>query len=373
MRIILTGGGTAGHVNPAIAIAEILKSNISGAEILYVGTPNGMERRLIGEVGYPYYPIHSMGFARTLSLKNLKALWIAVSAPKKAKKLLTELKPDLVVGTGGYVCWPILSAAAALGIPCAIHESNAFPGLTVRRLARRVDTVMLNFAEAERELKGAKRVVLVGNPLRNGFKTENREEARKALGIPDDARLVVSFGGSLGAEAINRAILALFKEYTARSDSKIHHIHGCGRRYFDAFSQSVKTEIGTLPKGVRYYEYLTNMPSLMAAADLVICRAGAMTISEIARSGRASILIPSPNVTNDHQTKNALSRQRAGAALLLRENELSHLPACVHTLLFDEKERKEMEAAAAAFHTINAEHAVYNELMRLLKSKKRQT
>ena len=372
MRIILTGGGTAGHVNPAIAIAEILKRNISDAEIIYVGTPDGMERRLIDEIGYPYYPIRSMGFTRTLSIKNLQALWIAVNEPRKAKKLLTELKPDLVVGTGGYVCWPVLSAAAALGIPCALHESNAVPGLTVRRLAKRVDTVMLNFAEASRELAAAKRIVRVGNPLRNGFKKERREDARNALGIPSDAKLVISFGGSLGAEKINHAILALFKEYTAKN-SDIHHIHGCGRRYFDAFKKSVETEFGTLPARIRYDEYLTNMPVLMAAADLVICRAGAMTISEITGSGRASILVPSPNVANDHQTKNALSLQEAGAALLLAEDELSRLPACVHTLLFDEGTRKKMEAAAAAFHTHDAERAIYNELTRLLKSKKRQT
>ena len=365
MRIILTGGGTAGHVNPAIAIAEILKKNIRDAEIIFVGTPNGMERRLIGEVGYPYYPIRSSGFTRGLSPKNLKALWIALTSPQKAKRLLLALKPDLVVGTGGYVSWPVLSAAASLGIPCACHESNATPGLTVRRLARRVDTVMLNFMEAANELRGARRIVEVGNPLRGGFRSENRKEARRALSVPDDGLLVVSFGGSLGAEAINRAVLDLFEKYTLHND-KIYHIHGCGKRYFEAFQEELGKRFPRLPDRIRYHEYLSDMPTLMAASDLLICRAGAITVSEIAKCGRASILIPSPNVANDHQTKNAAAMERAGAALLLRETDLAQLPANVDLILSKEEKRKEMEKAAAAFHTIDAERAVYRELLRLL-------
>ena len=364
MRIILTGGGTAGHVNPAIAIAEIIKSNRSDAEIIFVGTPDGMERRLVDSVGYAYYPIRSAGFTRSLSLKNIKSLWLAFRSPQKAKKLLMELKPDLVIGTGGYVCWPILSAAAALGIPCAVHESNAIPGLTVRRLSRRVDTVMLNFSEAEASLKGARRVVRVGNPLRSGFKKETRESARKALGIPQDARLVVSFGGSLGAAAINRAILELFREYTS-TDKRAYHIHGCGKRYFEEFKASLDAELGPLPERIQCREYLSDMPRLMAAADLLICRAGAMTISEIARSGRAAILIPSPNVAGDHQTKNALAMEKAGAAILLTENRLTELSTCVKRVLSDNQVRVKMEQAASAFHTIDAERAVYREILRL--------
>lgn len=368
MRIILTGGGTAGHVNPAIAIAEILKSNIRNAEILFVGTPNGMERHLIAEVGYPYYPIESSGFIRKLSIKNLKALWLAFTSPQKAKKLLLELKPDLVVGTGGYVSWPILSAAATLGIPTAIHESNAVPGLTVQRLARRVNTVMLNFAEAEQALPGAKRIVRVGNPLRNGFKKENRERARQMLGIPSDAPLVLSFGGSLGAAAINHAILKLFEQYTLKNET-VYHIHGCGKRYFNEFQAAANDKFGTLPTRIQCREYLSDMPALMAAADLVICRAGAMTVSELARSGRTAILIPSPNVANDHQTKNALAMQNAGAAVLLKEDALSRLPTYVEEILSDKKRRAKMEAASASFHTNDAERAVYLELMRLLEAK----
>ena len=371
MRIILTGGGTAGHVNPAIAIAEIMRSNIQNAEIHFVGTPNGMEKRLIGEIGYPYHPIESLGFSRAFSPKNLKALWLAVRSPQKAKKLLLQLKPDLVVGTGGYVCWPVLSAAATLGIPSAIHESNAMPGLAVRRLAKRVDTVLVNFAEAAQGLRGAKRIVRVGNPLRNGFKQESRESARQALGIPQKAQLILSFGGSLGAEAINRAALDLIG-YALKNEN-IYHIHGCGRRYFAKFSDTVREGFGTLPARISYREYLSEMPKLMAAADLLVCRAGAMTISEIARSGRAAILIPSPNVADDHQTKNAQAMQDAGAALLLKEADLSRLSAYARDILSNEEQRRSMEAAATAFQSIDAERAVYRELIRLINSKKRQT
>ena len=371
MRVILTGGGTAGHVNPAIAIAEIIKSNIPDAEITFVGTPDGMERRLAEEAGYPYYPIRSAGLTRTLSLKNVRALWLAVTSPQKAKQLLKEKKPDLVVGTGGYVSWPVLSAAATLGIPCAVHESNALPGLTVRRLARRVDTVMLNFAEAAKALEGAKRIVRVGNPLRSGFRGLSREEARRMLEIPDGAHLVVSFGGSLGAAAINRAVLELFAAYTLPAES-CYHIHGCGRKYYKDFQKQIADTLGSLPSRITYREYLNDMPVLMAAADLLICRAGAITLSEIARSGRAAILIPSPNVADDHQTKNAAAMERAGAGLLLRETELERLPICVNSILSDTKKRMSMEKCAAAFHTTDAERAVYRELIRLVNEKKRQ-
>ena len=369
MRLLLTGGGTAGHVNPALAIAEIFKKNCPSAEILFAGTDQGIERRLVAEAGYPFFAIEAMGLSRSLSPKNLRALYLALRGPHTAARLLRRLEPHLVVGTGGYVSWPILSAAARLGIPCAVHESNASPGLTVRRLAPRVDAVLLNFQEAAEQLPKGVHAVRVGNPLRSGFSSLSREEARRRLGIPPAAHLLLSFGGSLGAEAINTAMLRLISEYTAKAPS-VFHIHGCGARYYESYEKALRARLGDLPHRIRVSAYLEQMPELMAAADLIICRAGAMTVSEVARAGRASILIPSPNVAGDHQTKNAKALADLGAAVLMPEDDCeSKLTETVARLLSAHEDRARMEAAAKAFGLPDANKRVYLALMELLKTK----
>ena len=367
----MTGGGTAGHVNPALAIAEDFKRNIPSCRIFFCGTSRGMEKRLVGEAGYPYYEIEAMGFSRSLSPKNLRAFFLAATSPGRAKRLLRKLSPDLVVGTGGYVSWPVLAAATSLGIPTAIHESNAIPGLTVRRLARRVDRVLLNFKEAERHLPRKAHCLHVGNPLRGGFASLTREEARRRLGIPKEARLTVSFGGSLGAESINRAILDLFAEYTLK-EPNAYHIHGAGSRYVEAMAKEIETRFEVLPTRISVREYLAEMPTLMAAADLLICRAGAMTVTELALSRRPAILIPSPNVANDHQTKNAEALEALGAAMLFRESELTatSLAATVKALLDDAERRIAMEKAAEGFGFPDANRRIYQALISLIREKK---
>ena len=367
MKIILTGGGTAGHVNPALAIGELFRQNMPRCEITFVGTPDGMERRLAKEAGYPYVPIEASGFRRTLSLHDAKALILAITSPRKAKRFLREYAPDIVIGTGGYVCWPMLSAAASLGIPTAIHESNAIPGLTVRRLAARVDLVLLNFEEAANHLPHFKKIVRVGNPLRSGFSRIDRAEARMRLGIPKEIRLAVSFGGSLGAEAINHAMLSYFSERVP-SETERFYIHGTGTRYFGDFKRKIEETIGTIHSHLHYSAYLTEMPLLMAAADLLICRAGAMTISEAARARRATILIPSPHVAEDHQTKNAEALAAAGAAILIKENELSpqRLRDAIDSILDDAKKQERMEDAISRFDLPNANKKTYEALRALI-------
>ena len=368
MKLLLTGGGTAGQVNPALAIAEIFRKNYPTAGIAFAGTPNGMERRLVAEAGLPYYPIEAMGLSRSLSLKNLRALHLALVGPRRAEALLRTIRPDLVVGTGGYVSWPVLKAATALKIPCAIHESNAVPGLTVRRLAGEVDAVLLNLAEAENALPRARHIVHVGNPLCGGFSSVSRDKARAALGIPEKAHLVVSFGGSLGAAAINRAVLTLWQEYTLHTEG-VYHIHGCGTRYFEAFKKEAGQKFRSLPPRIGYSAYLGNMPLLMAAADLLICRAGAMTISEVARARRAAILIPSPNVAGDHQTKNALALTARGAGILLKEEALTDgvLSREVASLLHDDAARRRMEEAVGAVDIPDANRRILTALTALIK------
>ena len=369
MKILLTGGGTAGHVTPALAIAEIFRRNDPGTEILFVGTPAGMERHLAEEAGLPYYPIRVMGLRRTVTPRNLYALYLAIRSPLEAKRLLKKAHPDLVIGTGGYVCWPTLSAAASLGIPTALHESNALPGLTVRRLAGRVDLLLLNFAEAQKRLPQTKECLHVGNPLRGGFYALSRAEARERLSIPGEARVILSFGGSLGAEAINRAILDLWEDFAIKSET-VFHIHGTGRRYFDAFREEVQRRFGDLPHRLQYREYLKDMGTLMAAADLIVCRAGAMTVSEVARMGRASILIPSPHVAENHQERNAEALSALGAAQLIPERSLTRASfvAAVGRILGDSELRASMESAVGRFDHPDANKRIYEALCRLIKN-----
>ena len=374
MKVLLTGGGTAGHINPAIAIGELFERNAGGCDILFSGTPHGMERELVSKKGYPYYPIEVCGLSRSLSVKNLRALYLAAVSPQRAKRMLKELSPDLVVGTGGYVSWPMLSAAAALGIPTALHESNAIPGLTVRRLSSKVDLVLLNFAEAAERLPKAKQILHVGNPLRGGFNSIPRSVARAHLGIPEKAKLVVSFGGSLGAEGINRAVLSLWESYAVKRELHFH-IHAAGRRYYDDFCRQVAFRFPCLPSRLQYKAYLEEMPLLMSACDLLICRAGAMTLSEAARAGRAAVLIPSPYVAGDHQTKNAEALAALGAAVLLPEKDLtpSSITAAVSEILESPQGQEKMEQAIAAFDIPDANRRIYNALSTLAHKKKRPT
>ena len=368
MKLLLTGGGTAGHVNPAIAIAEIFKTNQPDAQIAFAGTEHGIERRLVSQAGYPFFPIKAMGISRSLSLKNVRALYLAIRSPRDAANLLRTFQPDLVIGTGGYVSWPILSAAARLGIACAIHESNAVPGLTVRRLASHVDIVLLNFEKAAESLPKKTTTVRVGNPLRTGFAQVTRAEARKRLGVPKNVHLVLSFGGSLGAEGINTAVLQLLEKYTLGAPD-VWHIHGCGIRYYESFTKTVEEKLGTLPGRIKISAYLDRMPELMAAADLLICRAGAVTISEVARAGRAAILIPSPNVAGDHQTKNAQALANEHAALLLHEKEIeSKLSPLVSNLLSTPDLLRRTEVAVKNFDVPDANKRIYRELLKLMKN-----
>ena len=367
MKVLLTGGGTAGHVNPALAIADIFRQNSKEVEILFAGTENGMERRLVKEKGYPYYPISVRGFSRSLHPKNLYAMYLAITSPQKAKKILRELSPSLVVGTGGYVSWPMLHAASRMGIPTAIHESNAIPGLTVRRLAGEVDLVLLNFRGAAEKLRKAKKLLVVGNPLRSGFSCHSRKEAKEKLGIPEDAKLVLSFGGSLGADSINRAVLSLWESYTLRKPN-VYHIHGTGQRLFSQFSEEAVRR-GPLPPRIRILPYLTDMPTLMNAADLIISRSGAITLSELSRAHRAALLIPSPHVAEDHQTKNAEAMEKEGAAILLRETDITAeaIRQAVSHVIEHADTQARMEEAAARCDVPDANQKIYRALLSLIE------
>ncbi len=369
MRLMMTGGGTGGHVNPALAIANNIRDNQPGSEIVFVGTSHGIENKLVPKEGYPLELVEVQGFRRKLSLYNVKTAWLAFTSPIKAKKLIREFHPDLVVGTGGYVSWPLLKAAAQMGVPTAVHESNAIPGVAVRMLAKYVDRIYVNFDATAAALGGeyAAKTVKVGNPIRPDFASLDREKERRALGIGTHYQtMLLSYGGSMGAEKVNDEMLAFMRDYTAKHPELLH-IHATGAIEHEAASAKFKEYGLENCPNIQLVEYIYDMPQKLAAADLVICRAGAMTLSELAVLKKASILIPSPHVTDNHQYKNAKVLADAGAAGLFAESELSEgvLTAAIAGLLEDPEKRAVMEEKVSAFAMPEANREIYEDLCRL--------
>ena len=356
MRVLVSGGGTAGHINPALAIADKIKSEDPGAVIEYVGTPDSMESRLVPNAGYCFHAVKVRGFRRKLSLDNIDAAIKAVTSVAHAKKIIREFGPDVVIGTGGYVSWPVVKAAAKMGVPTLIHEQNAVPGVTSKMLSKYVDRVMISF-ESSREFFDCDpdKPELVGNPVSEKMLNADKTEMRKLLGIPQNAVVVLSVGGSLGAKRVNEAVYELITGYTSKSDG-IYHFHATGRGGYEEQAELYRKtgfkdiDSETLKKGnVTVKKYIYNMPELLASADIVVCRAGAMTLSEIASLGKAAVIIPSPNVTTHPQVKNARVLEEAGGAQVILERDSSGqtLFAAACSILHDASRRAAMAAAMA--------------------------
>lgn len=325
MRVLIAAGGTAGHINPALAIAGALKQADPGAEIHFAGRRGGMEFGLVGKAGYPFHHIEINGFQRRLNLenigRNLVAVWhLALSGPR-TQAILRQVKPDLVIGCGGYVSGPVVRAAARRGIHTAIHEQNAFPGVTNKLLAKDVDLVFAASAAAVDKLGAPQKTTVVGNPVRPEILAANRDAARAKLNAGDRV-VILSFGGSLGAQRINEVIAALCG-WEQKTGQHILHLHATGSRGVELFRTLGQQEGFAPGENLQVQEYIDNMPELLAAADLVISRSGALTLAELEAVGRASILIPSPNVAENHQYYNALELQNAGAAVVIEEKDLT--------------------------------------------------
>lgn len=370
MRVLMTGGGTGGHVYPALAIADTIRRNCPDAEIAFVGTEKGLESRLVPNAGYRMYPIRIQGLQRALTLSNIKTVYLTLTSPAQAKQVIMDFRPDLVIGTGGYVCWPLLWAAAGRGIPCVLHESNAEPGLAVKMLKRRTDLMLTNFEETASKMKAGKkqRIVSVGNPTRLSCSTVSRAQARAALGISDDRFVVLSFGGSLGAPAINRAALAVARQEAARQE-KLVQIMATGMQKYEAILQELEGEDPDVRARLTVKDYIDDMPTYMAAADAVICRAGAMTLTELARMQKPAILIPYPDATNQHQYKNAKVLADAGAAVLIQEGAEMEEQVCraILRMARDRAYCETMSRQIAAFAAVDTERRVYEEIIALLQ------
>ncbi len=371
MKLLLTCGGTAGHVYPAVALARVFQEHDPDCGILFVGAENGMEGDLVSKEGYEMETVKISNFRRSLSPKqwghNLKSAWNVAASRRRAKEILKEFRPDLVVGTGGYASYPAVRQAARMGIPTAVHESNASPGLTTRTLAREVDRILVGFEEAVSQYEDPGKVRVTGTPVRPEFFRLTREEARAALGIPEGRPLVLSFWGSLGATAMNEIMVDFIARWE-EDGRPFDLIQGAGRDFEKMRGSLQDRKISPEDCGLRQYIY--NMPEMMTAADLVLCRSGASTLSELTATGTPAVLVPSPNVTANHQYKNARVLSDRGGALLMEEKDCSGetLYDAVTGLLNNKARREQMSREQASLSVPDAAEQIYQILMELLAS-----
>lgn len=320
MRVIMTGGGTGGHIYPAIAIADKIMERTNDSEILFVGTRRGLESRLVPENGYDIRYITVSGLNRKNLAKNFKVFRDYQKGKAQARAIIEEFKPDVVIGTGGYVSGPVVRTAASMGIRCFLQEQNAVAGVANRMLEKHVEKVFLGFEEGGKFFKHKEKLVVSGNPVRSDFFNCDPAASRAKLGISPDKFVILCFGGSQGAGRINKAMVEVIKRYNGHENVEIWF--ATGKAYYTPIMTELE-ELGAAPQdNIRILEYINNMQDVLAASDLVVSRSGALTISEIALCGKPSILIPSPNVTGDHQTFNARAISDKGGAILLEESKL---------------------------------------------------
>lgn len=317
MKILITGGGTGGHVYPAITIADELKKKYKNVKVLFVGTERGLESDVVPKAGYDFKAISVRGFRRKFSIDTLKTFGVMFKGFFQAGKIIKQFKPDIIIGTGGYVSGPVMMQGVFKGIKTIVHEQNAIPGVTVKILSGFVNKVLLSYDESESFFKKKSRLQVTGNPVRDGFANLNKEKCRKKLKI--DKPCILSVGGSGGAKCINDSALYLIEKYNGK---KVQIVHITGKTYYETFMKTLADRNIVLEDNIMILKYVYNMPEYMKAADLMMSRAGALSLSEIAMVGIPSILIPSPNVAHNHQEHNARVYEKHGASIMVKESDL---------------------------------------------------
>ena len=365
MRVLLCGGGTAGHVMPAIAMSEIIEKNFPGSVIAFAGRSGGKENEAYIKTKHKFYTVDISGISRSFTLNNLKTIFKLIKSGRIAKNIIKDFNPDIIIGTGGYVCYPFIRQGQRMSIKTIIHESNVAPGLVTKILGKKCDTLLLNHEATKEYLHNTKNSLVVGNPTRKSFDSITKSEARRRLNIRGTQRLIVSFGGSLGAEILNKSITEFMRHYVINNKS-IYHIHATGRSYYD----KIKDEHPELFKdhsNIKILPYIDDIPPLLIAADLAITRSGAITVSELSRSSTPSILIPSPNVTANHQYMNAKHMESLGASVLIEEKDLSakKLNEVIFNLLENTRTLKRMSKNARSAQPIDTDVLIRNALKKL--------
>lgn len=371
MKVVIAAAGTGGHINPGIAIANKIKKENKNAKITFVGTLRGLENDLVPRAGFDLERIEAYGISRKISVQNFKNMCKTISSFKKAKALIKKLNPDIVIGTGGYICGPVLLAANKYKIPCIIHESNAYPGVTVKLLSGKVDEVLVGFEDAKARLPKAKRVEVTGTPtkLKKQLLSETqKEEIRKQLSIKNNLPIVLVYGGSQGAKSINEAVLGIIKN---RLNEKYHIIWAVGQTQYDSIKQALKA-IGLNINNVKnasIVPYIYNMQEVMNLADLIVARSGAMTITEVSLLAKPAIFVPYPYATENHQEYNAKVLTNIGAAEIILDKDLNYdtLNSKVEEIMNNKELQIRMSKNAEKIAIPDVETRIYNEIKSLLK------
>lgn len=368
MKVIIAAAGTAGHINPGIAIANKIKKEIPNSKIIFIGTIRGLENDLVPRAGYELKTIEAYGIQKRINITNIKNFLKTIKGFSEAKEIIKEEKPDLVIGTGGYICGAVLTAAVKQNIPTMLHESNAYPGLAVRMLAKRTTTIMVGFKEAKEKLTKAKRVVLTGTPTKISNTRIDKDKVKKDLGITNDLPIVLIFGGSQGAKAINDIVLQIIKN---KLNKNYQIIWAPGKNQYEIIkSELLKENIDiNNVKNAKIIPYIYNMQEMMAISDLIIARSGAMTITELSIMEKPAIFIPLPSRNANRQEDNARVLEKLNAARVILEEDLScdKLEETIEQLIIDRKELEQMGKNGAEIAIDNAEDKIFEEIKNIFK------
>ena len=366
-KVIISGGGTGGHIFPALSIANALKRLDKEVDILFVGAEGKMEMEKVPEAGYRIEGLPVRGFRRKLTLENVKVLWNLWRSLRKARRIVREFRPDVVVGVGGYASGPVGRVAVKAGIPLVLQEQNSYAGVTNKLLASKARKICVAYEGMERFFP-ADKIILTGNPVRKTLlQAQNcRAEGIALYGLEEGKKTVLVTGGSLGAGSINKAVARMLDEATNWSDTQI--LWQCGSYYYDELERQLK---GKLPSNVRLMPFLKRMDLAYACADLVVARAGAGTISELCLLGKAAVLVPSPNVAEDHQTKNAMALVDKGAAVMVPDREVEErLGMEIGALLRQDERRRQLSAHISALAMKDADEVIAREVLKIMNEKK---
>lgn len=371
MRVIVAAAGTAGHINPGLAIANKIKQEEPDSEIIFIGTTRGLENDLVPRAGYGLKTIEAYGLSKQISIANLKKMWATLMATGKARKIIKEFKPDIIVGAGGYICGPVVWAANKEKIPVILHESNAFPGKAVKMLAPKAETVLISFEEARIRIPNAKNIVCTGTPVKIVKKEYSKEEKTNILtsiGVNGNKPIVLVFGGSQGAQKINEAIIGIL-ENKMNKDYQI--IWATGPKQFDIIKEELASkniDINNI-ENAKILPYIYNMEEIMNVSNIIVARSGAMTITEISNLGKPSILIPLPNVSQDHQLYNAKVLENVGAAKIILNNELNknNLENEIEKIIKDPQLMHKMEEKAFSKSVTDVQEKIYEEIKKIVR------
>lgn len=374
MRVIIAAAGTGGHINPGIAIANKIKEEEKGSEIIFIGTTRGLENDLVPRSGYELKKIEAYGLSKKISIENVKKMYKTFRGYGEAKKIIKEFKPDVVIGTGGYICGATISAAHNLGIPTLLHESNAFPGKAVKMLAKKTDKILVSFEDARNRIKNAKDIVYTGTPVKISKKEYGINEKLniiKSAGLNEIKPIILIFGGSQGAQKINEAILGILKN-KLNKDYQI--MWATGPKQYDIIKEELENaniNINNI-ENAKIVPYIYNMEEIMNVSNLIVARSGAMTITEISNLGKPSILVPLPNVSGNHQLYNAKVLEKIGAAKIILNDELNdkNLNEQIKDIVLDKNKEGQMSKNSLKISTSDVEEKIYKEIIKLIKEKK---